>query len=171
MLLKNRSLVVIAIFMIGLGVLLLAATLIPGFSALVSWTVVFFILAAFFYLPALVWSRLRRELAALFIPGSILLTLGLIFTYNTVTGDWVAWAYSWLLIPAGVGLGLLLASWVGGWGRGTVLAGLWLIVVNIALFSLFATLFGEPSLKIIGASLLIACGLVMLVLMLFGRKP
>lgn len=167
---KNRSLILIAVFLIALGILLMAATLIPGFGALFSWNIVFYILAAIFFLPALVWFRLRRELAALFIPGSILLTLGVIFTYNLASGDWVSWAYSWLLIPAGVGLGLLLAAWVGSWGRGAVLAGSWLVLVNVALFSLFSTLFGGESIKLFGAVLLILCGLGMLVLILFRRR-
>jgi len=159
---RDRSGFFLAIVLIGLGVLFLAASIIPGFSIGITWPVIFLFIAAGFYLPPLIWPSVRRELAALFIPGSVMLSLGLIFLYNTATSDWRVWAYAWLLIPAGVGLGLILSSWVGDWSRAATWVGIWLLAVDVALFSLFAALFSKGFLSIVGAVLMVICGFVLL---------
>jgi len=123
----DRRSTVTAIILIGLGVMFLAFNTIPGLSLERTWPVIFFVVAAGFYLPPLAWPSERKGLSALFIPGSILLTLGLIFFYNTLTNDWESWAYAWTLIPGGVGLGLALAARFGEWGRGALWVGVWMI--------------------------------------------
>ena len=80
------------------------------------WPIIFFFIAAGFYLPVLLSTRNRAEMAGLLIPGTILAGLGVIFFYNTLTDDWGSWAYIWAFIPASVGLGLLIAARVGHWG-------------------------------------------------------
>ena len=81
------------------------------------WPIIFFIIGAGFYLPVLLMPRDRRNLAGLLIPGTILFGLGAIFFYNILADNWGSWAYIWTLIPASVGLGLLLAARVGRLGR------------------------------------------------------
>ena len=127
-----------------------------------TWPVILLAISAAFFLPALIAQEARRGLAALAIPGSIFLVLGLIFLYNTLSGDWAAWAYAWILLPASVGLGLILASAIGGWDRTASDVGVWFMVLSGAAFGLFATLFGEPLVKAIGAGTLILGGLLML---------
>lgn len=158
----DRSSTVVALVLIGLGALFLAFNLIPGLDLGRTWPVIFFLIAGGFYLPAVLWPASRQGLAALFIPGSIMLTLGLIFFYNTMTDDWASWAYAWTLIPGGVGLGLALASRFGAWGRGTMWVGIWMMIGSVAVFGFFGALFGGPLLKTIGPVALIVGGALLL---------
>jgi len=158
----DRGSLAAALFLISLGATFLVVNLIPGLTFARTWPVIFLVLSAAFFLPALIAQEARRGLAALAIPGSIFLVLGLVFLYNTLSNDWAAWAYAWILLPASVGLGLMLASIIGGWERTAGEVGVWLMVLNGAAFGLFATLFGPPLLKAIGAGALILGGLLML---------
>jgi len=158
----DRSSTVVAIVLIGLGVLFLAFNNIPGLDIGKTWPIIFFLIAAGFYLPPIVWPSERKALAALFIPGSVIVALGLIFFYNTLTDDWASWAYAWTLIPGGVGLGLALAARFGEWGRGTMWVGIWMIVGSVTVFGFFGMLFGGAALKAIGPVVLIAGGVLLL---------
>jgi hypothetical protein len=156
-------------FLIGMGGIFLIFNLIPGLDMGKTWPVIFYLLAGAFLMPGFVFQPYRKALASLFIPGSILLALALIFTYNVLTDDFAAWAYAWLLIPAGVGLGLLLAATVGEWGKGTREVGVWLMSADIGLFALFATVFGQSQfIKLAGPILIIIAGA--LILMRVFRK-
>jgi len=160
----NRGTVVLGAFLVAIGAIFLVLNLIPGVDMGKTWPVIFFFLATAFYLPAFLWQGARRGLGGLFIPGSILLVLGLIFVYDVLTGDWASWAYAWLLIPAGVGLGLTLGSAVGGWGRGPAQTGLWLMGVDVGLFALIATIFGgNPAIRTFGPLVIILAGVLILV--------
>jgi len=159
----NRGTVILGTFLIAIGVVYLLLNLVPGVETVQTWPVIFYFLAAAFYLPVFLWPTAKRGLAGLYIPGSIILVLGLIFTYDVLTLDWVSWAYAWLLIPGGVGLGLLLGSIIGGWGRGSFQTGLWMLGVDLGLFALFATIFGSsPVIRMIGPFLIILAGVVVL---------
>ncbi len=147
---------------IGLGILLLAFNLIGGLNAKRAWPFLLFILAIAFYMPALLWRSERHGLAGLFIPASLLVTLGLVFTYNTFSGDWDSWIFAWTWIPAGVGLGLMLGARAGGWGDAPFAVGAWMLGVNVTIFAVVATFFGAPLLGIAGPALFIACGLAVI---------
>ena len=159
----NRGTIVVGTFLIAIGVIFLILNLIPGLSSGFTWPIIFFILAAGFFLPAFLWTGAQRGLAGLFIPGSILLVLGLIFTYDVITKDWVSWAYAWLLIPASVGLGLWLGSTIGDWGKGATQTGLWMMGVSGALFAVFATIFATSNaMRVIGPVVIIVAGVLVL---------
>ena len=53
----------------------------------------------------------HRETAALFIPGSVLTILGLLFFVQIATDHFESWAYAWALIWGAVGVGLFLQGW------------------------------------------------------------
>jgi hypothetical protein len=45
------------------------------------------------------------------VPGGIVTALGLVLAYQSSTGDWASWAFTWALVaPGGVGLGLYLQA-------------------------------------------------------------
>jgi hypothetical protein len=158
----DRGSLVGALALIILGAVFLILNFIPdvGFEEL--WPVIFFVTALGFYLPAVIWPESRRGLAALYIPGSLMLVLGIAFLYNTLSGDWGVWAFAWLLIPLGIGLGMTLAAWIGAWAPPVGEVGIWIMVLNAVGFSLFGTLFGEPIIKAFAAGLVLVGGVLML---------
>ena len=160
---SNRTATYIGIVLIGAGLLFLVINLIPGLGAGLTWPIVFYALAACFYLPSVIWSDMRKSLSGLYIPGSVMLVLGLMFTYNVLTQDWASWAFGWTIIPAGVGFGLILSAKMGEWGKAAAVVGFWLLIGSLAFFSLFAALFGGTLLKFFGPLLLICAGIFMLV--------
>lgn len=166
--------IVFGAILIGLGLIFLALNLLSltlGINLLARlWPAIFFAGALVFFVPALAARQNRRELAGLFIPGAVLLTLGLIFLYDTLTGDWGSWAYAWMLIPAGVGLGIALGAAFGGWGRSAAAAGLTLAGISGGAFAVFASLVGGPVLKLLGPALIVLIGLLLLVRALWPRS-
>jgi len=127
------------------------------------WPIIFFIIGAGFYLPVLLMPRDRGNLAGLLIPGTILFGLGAIFFYNILADNWGSWAYIWTLIPASVGLGLLLAARVGHWGGDTMKVGFWMFVISTGVCLILATFFGGGNAGLIGAILLIVLGVFLLI--------
>jgi hypothetical protein len=158
----NRGSIFGAILLIGMGVLFLILNL-GGVEMTKTWPIIFLALGAVCFLPPLLWPSLRVGLAALCIPGGILLTLGGIFLYNTFSGDWASWAYAWIFLTGGVGLGLMLAAWIGDWGAEVTAVGWWMFMICAVVFSIFATLFGGPVLKAAGPVVLILFGLWLMV--------
>jgi hypothetical protein len=127
------------------------------------WPIIFFIIGAGFYLPVLLMPRDRGNLAGLLIPGTILFGLGTIFFYNIFTDNWGSWAYIWTLIPASVGLGLLIAARVGNWGGDTMKVGFWMFVISTGVCLILAAFFGGGNAGLIGAILLIVLGVFLLI--------
>ena len=154
----NQFRTIFAVFLICLGLLFLITNLIPGLKIQINWPVIFIIFGLVFCLPAFIFPEARVGLSALFIPGGLFFSMGLIFFYNTLSGDWASWGYAWLLLISGVGCGLTAASINGKWGKATNLAGIWLAVSSFALFSLFAAIFGNALLKILGPVMIILLG-------------
>ena len=157
----NRPSSVVAAILIGLGLLFLAFNFLDIDLGRV-WPLIFFVIGAGFYMPALLRPQARAGLAALFVPGTIMIGLGVIFMYNTLTGDWGSWAYAWTLIPAFVGLGLIFASRLGRWQGDSARAGLWLALGSATVFSVLAMFFGSRTFGTIGPVLLIGLGVWLL---------
>ncbi len=166
---SNRGTLITGIVFLILGALLIVLNLIPGVRIQQWWPLIIIALGVAFFLPAFIWPQSKHGLAGLFIPGTIILVLGLIFLYNTLAHDWGSWAYAWLLLPAATGFGIYLGAWSGDWGKGSTTVGLWLGVVSLAVFSLFAALFGTIILKSLGAIFLILTGV--LFVLYSSRKP
>ena len=167
---SNRGTMVTGLILVILGVLFFILNLIPGISAAKTWPMILILLAIGFFIPSLIWPKSREGLAGLFIPGCILLTLGAIFLFNTLTKIWNIWAFAWLLIPASVGLGLVSGATVGKWDRSVKQVGFWMMVISLTAFALFASLFGTPVVKAIGAGFLLVSGAFLLIRSLI-KKP
>ncbi len=127
------------------------------------WPIIFYIIGAGFYLPVLLMPNDRRNLSSFLIPGTILFGLGTIFFYNVFTDNWGSWAYIWALIPASVGLGLLLAARVGEWGGDTMKVGFWMFVISTGGCLVLAAFFNGGNVGLVGAILLIGLGVVLLI--------
>jgi hypothetical protein len=160
---KNSGSMIAGIGLVLLGALFICLNLFPGITLDKTWPVIFFVIAFAFFLPGLAWPESRKGLAALYIPGTIIFVLGLIFLFCTLTGFWAAWAFAWILVPASVGLGMMLAAWGGKWQRGVWLVGVWMALISTAVFAVFAALFGNTLLKYIGAGFMVLMGILLLV--------
>ncbi|HEX2907092.1 MAG TPA: hypothetical protein VHO69_09550 [Phototrophicaceae bacterium] len=92
-----------AISLIGFGVLFLLAQVFNFSLFGLLWP--FFIIgpgAAFLYFA----NKGDKGQAGLAVPGSIITGTGLILMYQNLTGNWISWAYMWLLYPVFLGLAL-----------------------------------------------------------------
>ena len=167
---SNRGNMIAGIVLVVLGGIFFALNLIPGLDAAKTWPLVLIVLGIGFCLPAGIWYKSRESLAGLFIPGCILITLGAIFLFNTLTGIWNIWAIAWILIPASVGLGLITGAAVGKWDRSVTQVGAWMLIISVSVFALFASMFGNIVVKGIGAGLLVLTG-IMLLIRSFIKKP
>ncbi len=159
------------IVLVVLGAAFIALNLIPGMTGSKTWPLIFIVAGIGFLLPALIWQNSRSGLAGLYIPGMIFITLGGIFLFNVLSGIWGVWAYAWLLIPAGVGLGLYTGALVGKWHQDVRKTGSWMVIISSAVFALFAALFGSMLVKGIGAGFLILIGIVIVIRTLTKKQP
>jgi hypothetical protein len=148
--------------LVAFGLLLLFIHSFPGLDRSNVWPVQFFVIALFLMVIPLVSKNFRKRFAVLFVPAAVLLMLGVIFFYNTVSRDWSVWAFAWTLIPGGVGLGLWLASRVGRWGAETQQVGFWMFSISLAVFVILGSMFGSNSLDDLAPVLLVALGLVLI---------
>jgi hypothetical protein len=125
--------------LIMLGVLLLLEPLF-GFR-LGAWLWPFFIIipGMLFFVGMLIGGASAGPLA---IPGSIVTTVGLLLFYQNTVNHFESWAYAWALIPAAVGIGVMID---GAWsqqpaliqnGRRVAAIGLGLFLAGFCLFEL-----------------------------------
>ena len=100
---------------IALGVLLLVSRYVDlgfwDFFVVVPWELAW---PLFIVVPGgvmLLFGLLGRgETAGLAIPGSIVTTVGLILWFQALTGTWETWSYAWALIPAALGIGMIVLA-------------------------------------------------------------
>ncbi len=141
----NRGAVVVGLLLIATGAVFMLANLLPGIDLGRMWPGILFAISAALLLPPWILPSHRHALAAFVIPGTILLVLGLILTYDVITGDWESWAYAWALIPGSVGAGLWVAARLGYWGQGASTVGLWLLGGSLVGFVVFSAFVGGDS--------------------------
>jgi hypothetical protein len=156
---RRRSNVLGGLFLILIGLLILAVQLLPGIELVFVWP--WFIIGAGLLLFLI---GTATSVPALAIPASIVGGIGGILYYQSVTGDWDSWAYIWALIPGFVGLGIVLTGLLGGDSADSVRAGGVLVLISLALFAVFGSFFG--ALGLLGdywPMLLILLGLILLI--------
>jgi LuxR family maltose regulon positive regulatory protein len=100
-------------------------------------------------------------MAFFYIPGTVLLAFGLVFLMNVITGDWNAWAYAWLLLLAGAGLGTLLAGRALDWRQSIRVGATIVTLVSITLFPLFGAIARGAFIQLAAPVLLAAAGVAL----------
>ncbi len=133
--------VVFGVCLIVLGVLLFAFQIWKVDVVALAWPLFVLVPGVLFFVGMLAAGR-RPGLGYLAVPGSIVTAVGLLLTYQNITGDWQSWSYAWgLVAPGAVGLGLLIAgireaapgvrqtgAWLLGLGLLFTLVGEWVFV-------------------------------------------
>ena len=103
----NRNNLIVGTLLIAFGVIFIAGQLLNIRIGRFIWP--FFILAPGALLLSFAFSKKVVNGEPLAILGSMTTTLGLMLLYQSVTGHWASWAYSWaLLAPTSIGAGLWL---------------------------------------------------------------
>jgi DNA-binding CsgD family transcriptional regulator len=150
-----------SIGLIGAGILFLAVSYATGGKVNIALPLVFLMLGAGFFalvfvlMPKWIWASL------LYIPGTMLLALGVIFLLNEITGDLGSWAYAWLLLVAGAGLGLVLANREELFRRELTLIGWGMALGGVTLFALFGAIAGGPFIQMMAPIMLVLGGLLL----------
>ena len=107
---KNRNVtgMIIGIILIVIGILAFFGRyiILPDMDLL--WPLVVVGVGVAFFIPVFVGDKSRGGLA---VPGSILVTIGIILFIMNRTDSWEAWSYCWALIICAVGAG----NWINGY--------------------------------------------------------
>ena len=153
------------LLLIVLGILIIGRNIAYGGTLNLGLPLVFLMLGGMFIILVFATRDKWAWAPVLYIPGALLLAFGLIFLLNVLTNDWNAWAYAWLLLVAGTGVGMALANrqlalrrrlppWINlaGWGMA---AG------GVTLFALFGAIAGGLFIQIMAPILLVAGGLAL----------
>ena len=103
----NRNNLIIGTLLIVFGLMFIGGQLLNIRIGRFIWP--FFIIAPGALLLSFSFSKKVANGEPLAILGSMTTTLGLMLLYQSVTGHWASWAYSWaLLAPTSIGAGLWL---------------------------------------------------------------
>lgn len=102
--------------LVVIGLIFLAQQLYGSALPVLSWS---YLWPLFVIVPGLVFflAMLQggRRAAGLAIPGSIVVTVGVILLFQNSTHQWHSWAYAWALIfPTSVGVGQMIEGWWSG---------------------------------------------------------
>jgi O-antigen/teichoic acid export membrane protein len=80
--------------------------------------------------------------SGMIVGGCVVTTIGLILAWQNQTGLWATWAWVWAFIPVASGVGSLLGGLRTG-DRSMRDAGLWQIVIGLALLAVFYLFFEQ----------------------------
>lgn len=167
---KNRNVagLIIGVILIAIGVLSFFGRFLTFINWDNAWPLIIVGVGAAFFIGMVLGGKTTGGLA---VPGSILVTIGLILLFMNSTDRWEAWAYAWALIIAGVGAGVLIN---GFWsdrpdlrkrGLDTIRSGLILFLIFgvITEFIFSITGVSEGGYLWLWAALLVLLGLYLLV--------
>ena len=142
---SRRSGIVSGILLIVLGLFFFALQTVPVLGRFVklSWPVLLvgagvglFVLALIIRVPGLA------------VPAAIITGVGGLLYYQNATGNWASWAYAWTLMPAFVGVGLMLSGILSGKSRSGIRSGLTLLIISAVLFTIFSYFLGGSTLML-----------------------
>jgi DNA-binding CsgD family transcriptional regulator len=156
---RNRTIQAASLIIIGLGLILLVLNSILGSSYNIALPLLFLILGGGFFIlvyaitPKLHWGP------TLYIPGMLFIVFGVIFLLNILTKDWNSWAFSWLLLIAAIGTGIILANRSNLWPVFLNQVGWGMVITGISLFVIFGAIAGGLFIQVMAPILFIAAGI------------
>ncbi len=169
---ERRSDLLIGIILLLIGGWFLAAqfNLMPGLNELINiqyeWPLIIVGVGVLLFILGL----LSRN-PGLSVPACIVGGIGGILYYTNSTGNWGAWSYLWSLIPGFVGVGIIIATLLGGEEKSGYREGLRLIFISAILFIVFFMLLsGQGNLIKYWPVLVIVAGIWVIVQTIFRKK-
>lgn len=138
---KRKGNIAIATLLIGTGAFYLAIAVSPVVQNFAfterTWPFQIIVIGLLFFLAGIFSLS-----PGFFIPASIITGLGGLLYYQNFYNDWNSWSYTWTVILAFIGIGLLL---YGIFSRKTknIQVGLWMIFISLVLFSIFGFILGN----------------------------
>jgi hypothetical protein len=131
------------ILLIALGVLFLVIQLVPSLRDMIytadSWPLIIIGVGLLFFVIGIVTGAYGMS-----VPAAVIGGIGGLLYYQNATGDWASWAYAWALIPGFSGVGTLVDGLLSR-RRAEIRSGLWLVVISIIMFVVFASFLGGPA--------------------------
>lgn len=167
---RQRSNIVVGLFIILVGTGLLVAQIFPDSFAFIDlkvhWPLLVVGAGVFLLLMGLLTSTPDLAIPALNVGG-----IGGILYWQNVTGNWESWAYIWTLIPGFVGLGVIISGLLAGQTRKALHDGSRAILVSLILFAIFGSLLGGGQFSgLLWPAILIGAGLMILLGPLFRPR-
>ena len=150
---------VTSLILVTIGVVLLVLNIVLDWTVNIALPLVFLVLSGGFFLLEFQLRRQWPWAAYLYIVGGLLGAFGIIFLLDVLTQDWNSWAYAWLFLIVGTGIGLLLANieyikkpavHISGWG---------MVLGGITFFAIFGAIAGGLFIQIFAPILLVTAGL------------
>jgi hypothetical protein len=139
---ERRSDLVFGIILLLIGAWFLAAQFnwVPGLNEIINvqyqWPLIVIGVGVFLF-----FLGLLTRAPGMSVPACIVSGIGGILYVTNVTQGWGDWSYLWTLIPGFVGVGVILATLIGGEDKKGYRDGLRLILISAILFVVFLMIF------------------------------
>jgi hypothetical protein len=165
----KRGSVIGGLILIAMGLLFLLLQTNPEIAAQIDlglhWPLIIVAVGVLFLLGALLGT------AGMAVPGMIMVGLGGLFYYQSMSGNWASWAYTWTLIPGFVGLGIILMGLLDSDSRSSIRGGITLLFISLVMFAIFGGFMGGFGiLQQFWPVLLIVAGILILLRNRSGRR-
>lgn len=166
----KRGSVIGGLILIAMGLLFLLLQTNPEIAAQIDlglhWPLIIVAVGVLFLVGALLGS------AGMAVPGMIMVGLGGLFYYQSMSGNWASWAYAWTLIPGFVGLGIILMGLLDRNSRSSIRGGITLLFISLIMFAVFGGFIaGFGILQQFWPVLLIVGGILILLRSRSGKRP
>ena len=155
----NQPVRIASYTLIAIGVILLGLNLFLHGTLNVALPLVFLMLGVGLLILIFATRQNYPWIAVFYIPSGLLLAFGVIFLIDILTNDWNSWAFAWLLLLAGLGVGMLLTNRDMHWHPSITVLGICFSAGGVILFALFGAIEGGLFIQVMAPVLLVMGGL------------
>lgn len=154
----SKPIKIISVVLASVGVILFVVNIILGWTLNIALPLVFLVLGCGFLMVTYRWKTDWKWAPWLFVPAMLLIAFGMIFLMNILTGDWKSWAYAWLLLISGIGVGMILANREKTWHSAISISGWGMALAGITFFVVFGAITGGILIQVMAPILLLMAG-------------
>ncbi|HWQ45393.1 MAG TPA: LuxR C-terminal-related transcriptional regulator [Longilinea sp.] len=147
-----------SLILVSVGVILLVLNIFLDWTINIALPLVFLVLCGGFFILEFQLRKQWAWAAYLYIPGGLLGAFGIIFLLDVLTQDWNSWAYAWLFLIVGAGIGLLLANIEYIHKPAVHISGWSMVLGGITFFAIFGAITGGLFIQIFAPILLVTAG-------------